>query len=446
VTTRDERAREHFASRAGFVLAAIGSAVGLGNMWRFSYLAAENGGAAFVLLYLATTTLVGLPVLLAELVIGRRAQRSPIAALARLGGARWRPLGALFVASGFLILAYYGVISGWTLRFVFEAATAGFEPGAAAHFQEFAAGPGAVAWHAGFLAVTIAIVAGGVKGGIERTSVLLMPVLFAIVLGLAIHAATLDGAGPAYAYYLRPDFGELLSIAVLRDAAGQAFFSLSLGMGAMMTYASYLGRDADLPDESLAIAGADFAVAFVAGLVVFPLIFALGLQQEVGGSTVGALFITLPHAFAEMGPAGRWIGLAFFVALLVGALTSAISLLEVVVASAIDVFGLSRPAAAVGLGALIALAGVPAALSLDVLGAMDQLAGNVFLILGGLALALFAGFVVEAPERELATGAGPVRWFFLWRFLLRWVVPTVLAVVLASAVPTTVASLRALFD
>ena len=445
MATGETRAREQFASRAGFVLAAIGSAVGLGNMWRFSYLAAENGGAAFVLLYVAMTALVGLPVLLAELVIGRRAQRSPIAALAQLGSARWRPLGALFVTSGFVILAYYGVIAGWTLRFVFEAAAAGFDPRAAAHFQEVATGPGAVAWHGAFLAVTIAVVTGGVKGGIERASVLLMPVLFAIVVGLALYAATLDGAGPAYAYYLRPDFGELLSLAVLRDAAGHAFFSLSLGMGAMMTYASYLRRDADLPDESLAIAGADFAVAFVAGLVVFPLIFALGLQQEVGGSTVGALFITLPHAFAEMGPAGRWIGLLFFVALLVGALTSAISLLEVVVASAIDVLGLSRPAAALGLGGLIALTGVPAALDLEVLGAMDQLAGNVFLILGGLALALFVGFVVDDPERELAAGAGTLRWFFLWRFLLRWFVPALLAVVLASAVPVTVASLRALF-
>lgn len=216
-------------------------------------------------------------------------------------------------------------------------------------------------------------------------------------------------------------------------------------MGAMMTYASYLGRDADLPDEAALIAGTDFAVAFVAGLVVFPLIFALGLQQQVGASTVGALFITLPHAFAEMGAAGRWIGGLFFVALLVGALTSAISMLEVVVASAIDAWGLSRRAAALGLGALSALAGVPAALSLDVLGALDQLAGNVFLILGGLALALFVGFVMEAPERELETGAGPVRWFLLWRGLLRWVVPVVLLVVLASSVPATLASLRALF-
>ena len=437
--------RERFGTRAGFVLAAIGSAVGLGNMWRFSYLAAENGGAAFVLLYVAMTAAVGLPVLLAELVIGRSAQRSPIAALTHFGGTRWRPLGVLFVASGFLILGYYGVIAGWTLRLVFEAASAGFDPDAAAHFADTATGPEAVAWHVGFLAVTVVIVTGGVKGGIERANLLLMPLLFAIVVGLALYAATLDGAGAGYRYYLSADFGELLSLSVLRDAAGQAFFSLSLGMGAMMTYASYLGPDADLPDESATIAGADFAVAFVAGLLVFPLIFALGLQQEVGSSTVGALFITLPHAFAEMGAVGRWVGLLFFVALLVGALTSAISLLEVVVASAIDVWGLSRRTAAIGLGALIAGVGVPAALDLDVLGAMDQLAGNVFLILGGLALALFVGFVIPAPERELETGAGPVRWFFLWRFLLRWLVPTVLAVVLASAVPATLASLRSLF-
>jgi NSS family neurotransmitter:Na+ symporter len=440
----DARPREHFGTRAGFVLAAVGSAVGLGNMWRFSYLAAENGGAAFVLLYVAMTAGIGLPVLLAELVVGRSAQRSPVGALVALGSARWRPLGMLFVASGFLILGYYGVIAGWTLRFVFEAVVAGFPADAAAHFGRMSTGPAAVAWHVGFLAVTIAVVTGGVKAGIERTSVVLMPLLFAIVVGLAIYAATLEGARPAYAYYLRADFGELLSLSVLRDAASQAFFSLSLGMGAMMTYASYLGRDADLPDEAVVIAGADFAVAFVAGLVVFPLIFALGLQQQVGASTVGALFITLPHAFAEMGAAGRWIGGLFFVALLVGALTSAISLLEVVVASAMDAWGLSRRAAAVGLGSLIALTGVPAALDLDVLGAMDQLAGSVFLILGGLALAVFVGFVVPAPERELETGAGPVRWFFLWRFLLRWLVPIVLAVVLASSIPATIASLRSL--
>lgn len=425
--------REQWASRAGFVLAAIGSAVGLGNMWRFSYLTAENGGAAFVLLYLAMTAGVGLPVLLAELVIGRGAQKSPVAALAHFGGRAWRPLGALFVASGFLILGYYSVIAGWTARYALEAVVQGFPADAGSHFESLATGAPAVAWHLAFMAVTVIVVAGGVKGGIERVSLLLMPLLFAIVAGLALYAYTLDGSGAGYAYYLSTDFSEILSLSVLRDAAGQAFFSLSLGMGAMLTYASYLGRDADLPDEALVVAGVDFAVAFVAGLVVFPLIFALGLQESVGSSTVGALFITLPSAFAEMGTAGRVVGALFFVALFVGALTSAISLLEVVVASALDTFGWRRQPATIGLGALLAAVGVAPALDLDVLGAMDQLAGNVFLILGGFALALFVGWVMREPERELEAGAGPIRWFVLWRALLRWVVPLVLGLVLWNA-------------
>jgi neurotransmitter:Na+ symporter, NSS family len=437
--------REQWGSRSGFVFAAIGSAVGLGNMWRFSYLAAENGGAAFVLLYLLTTACIGIPVLLAELVIGRGAQRSPVAALAHFGGKRWRWLGALFVVTGFLILGYYSVIAGWTLRYAAEGVLHGFAADAGGHFQAVATGGSAVAWHLAFLAITVGVVAGGVKGGIERASVVLLPLLFVLVVGLAVYARTLDGAGPGYGYYLKTDFGEILSPAVLRDAAGQAFFSLSLGMGAMLTYASYLGREADLPDESLLIAGADFAVAFVAGLVVFPLIFALGLEQKVGASTVGALFITLPQAFSEMGAAGRAVGFLFFAALFVGALTSAISLLEVLVASALDAWGWSRRRAALSLGALVGLVGLPAALDLDVLGVMDQVAGNVFLIVGGLALALFVGWVMPEPERELEAGAGPVRWFGLWRLLLRYFVPAVLAVVLVSAIPETLEALRSLF-
>jgi NSS family neurotransmitter:Na+ symporter len=437
--------REHWASRTGFMLAAIGSAVGLGNMWRFSYLAAENGGAAFVLLYLAMTAGIALPVLLAELMLGRGAQQGPLRALAHFGGVRWRPLGWLFVAAGFLILSYYGVIAGWTLRYTAEAAWHGFPADAAAHFTQISAGPVAVAWHLGFLALTAGIVAGGIQRGIERASVVLMPLLFVILAGLALYAATVPGAGTGYAYYLQADFRELLSLPVLRDAAGQAFFSLSLGMGAMMTYASYLRRDADLPDEAVVIALSDFAVAFVAGLVVFPLLFALGLQQDVGASTIGALFITLPHAFAEMGTAGRVVGVSFFAALLVGALTSAISLLEVVVSSAID-RGWSRPVATLGLGSAVGLTGIAAALDTAVLGVMDQIAGNVLLILGGLAIALFVGWSMRDPEAELAAGAGRVRWFFLWRGLLRFVVPAVLAVVLASAIPAALQSLRALFD
>lgn len=422
--------RENWSSRTGFVLAAVGSAVGLGNMWRFSYLTAENGGAAFLLLYLGMCLLVGLPVMLAELAVGRGARSSPIQALRHFGGPTWAPIGVLFVACGFLILAYYSVIAGWTVRYGLEAIVTGFPANAGQHFEMIATGRAAIGWHLGFMALTTVVVVGGVNAGIERAALVLMPLLFLVVVGLAIYASFLDGAGPGYTYYLSPEFSRLRDPNVWKDAAGQAFFSLSLGMGAMLTFASYLPREAHLPNESVIIAGADFGVAFVAGLVVFPLLFALGLQEDVGGSTVGALFITLPSAFDQMGGAGRVVGILFFGALVVGALTSAISLLEVVVASAIDGWGWSRKTAAVAAGGTIAVLGVPAALDLNVLGLMDQIAGNVLLVGGGMLLSIFVGWRMEDAMGEVRVGAEGVRWFFLWRVLLRFVVPAVLAGVL----------------
>jgi NSS family neurotransmitter:Na+ symporter len=433
--------REQWASKFGFLMAAVGSAVGLGNMWRFSYLTAEHGGAAFVVLYVGMVLLVGLPVLLAELVLGRGAGRSPIQALTHFGGNAWKPLGFLFVASGFLILAYYSVIAGWTMRYTIDAAFGSFGPDPAARFSAVSQGPQAILWHLLFMAVTIAIVARGIKSGIELTTTITMPLLFLVVCGLAVYAATLEGAEPGYSYYLQTDYHGILSRRVLSQAAGQAFFSLSLGMGAMLTYASYLSRDQHLPNESVIIAAADFAVAFIAGLVVFPLLFALGLSSQVGESTVGALFITLPGAFGRMGTAGQLVGVLFFSALVVGALTSAISLLEVVVASAMDGLQWSRHRSAIVLGSVIAVCGLPAASDIDILGAMDEVANNVFLLGGGLALAVFVGWVMPDPIGEVRTGAPGVRWFFLWRTLLRFVVPAVLLYILVDAIPRTLATL-----
>ncbi len=438
--------REHWSSRTGFVLAAVGSAVGLGNMWRFSYLASEHGGAAFVILYVALTVAIGIPLLLAELVIGRGAQQSPIRALAHFGGRGWTWLGGVFVAAGFLILSYYSVIAGWTVRYAWIVLTQGFGAGVADRFGDISEGADAFAFHVLFMLVTIGIVGGGVKAGIERTSVVLMPLLFAIVAGLAIYAATLDGAGPGYAYYLSADFSKLFHLGVLKDAAGQAFFSLSLGMGAMLTYASYLGRDQHLPSESAVIAGADLAVAFVAGLVVFPLIFALGLSEKVGDSTVGALFITLPQTFAEMGAVGRVVGTVFFAALLVGALTSAMSLLEVVVSSAIDGLGWSRARAAWIAGLAITALGGFSAYSTDVLGVADQIANNVLLLGGGLALCIFVGWVMRDPIGEASAGAEGVAWFPVWRALLRFVAPALLVFVLLQAIPDTLRAIAGLFS
>ena len=437
--------REQWASKLGFLAAAVGSAVGLGNMWRFSYLTAENGGAAFVILYVVMVFVVALPVLLAELMLGRGSRRSPIQALLYYGGGPWQPLGALFVLSGFTILAYYSVIAGWALRYAVEALLGGFWGEPAARFAAMSEGTGAIAWHLIFMAGTIAIVAGGVQKGIERTTLIAMPVLFLVLCALAIYAATLDNGAGGYAYYLQTDFREIFSRVVLTEAAGQAFFSLSLGMGTMLTYASYLSREHHLPNESLTIASVDFLIAFIAGLVVFPLIFALGLAAQVGESTVGALFITLPEAFARMGIAGRPVGVLFFSALLVGALTSAISLLEVIVASAVDAWGWSRKTSSLVLGTIVALCGVPAALSIEVLSVMDAVANNVFLIAGGLALSIFVGWKMGDPIAEVGAGASGARWFLLWPLLLRFVVPVVLVFVLIDSIPRTLTAIVDLF-
>ncbi len=438
--------REHWGSRFGFLMAAIGSAVGLGNMWRFSYLTAEHGGAAFVILYVLMVVVIGMPVLLAEMTIGRGAARGPIQALGFYGGRRWKALGAVFVAAGFLISAYYSVIAGWTLRYTFEAIFVGYAADPVAHFTSISTGWDALAWHLVFMAGSLWIVANGVTAGIERTAIVMMPLLFVAVCGLAVYAATLPGSQPGYRYYLNAEqYSAIFSREVLAEAAGQAFFSLSLGMGAMMTYASYLERDSNLPVQATIIAFADFGIAFIAGLVVFPLLFALGLSSDVGESTLGALFITLPKAFLELGIAGRLVGALFFGALVVGALTSLISLLEVVVASTVDMIGWDRRTSTLRAGIAAALVGAPAAMSLEILDAMDQVATNILLMGGGLALAIFTGWVMKEPESEIMSGAGNYRWFSLWVRLLRFVVPAVLAFIMIGTIPKTIAAVLALF-
>ncbi len=440
-------ARELFGSKWGFVLAAVGSAVGLGNMWRFSYVAAEGGGAAFVLLYIAMVALLGIPLMLCELVVGRKTHLSPIGALRQLGGKGWAALGMLFVLVGFLILSYYSVIAGWTMRYALESALTGFPGDPGQHFVEIASGRGAVMWHLLFMVLTIGIVMVGVQKGIERAATILMPTLFLIVLGLAAWAATLDGAAAGYTFYLRPDLQELLNPDVIRQAVAQAFFSLSLGMGAMLTFASYLSKDTDLNQEAVTISFADFLVAFTAGLVVFPVMFALGLQDSVTESTVGALFIALPGAFEAMGGAGRLVGVLFFVALAVGAVTSAISLLEVVTSSIIDEFGISRRNAAVGMGVLIALFGLLSANSLDVLGLVDQFAGELFLAVGALGMSIFVGWFMKEPATELARGASPGFRAVVPAALtlVRWVLPPVIAVVVWYQILATIDVVRGTF-
>ncbi|MGH7482815.1 MAG: sodium-dependent transporter [Longimicrobiales bacterium] len=441
-------ARGVWKTRTGFILAAIGSAVGLGNMWRFPYLTAEEGGAAFVLLYLIMTLVLGIPVMIAEFALGRRTRLSPIGALAKEGGPAWSLLGYLFVAAGFLILAYYAVIAGWVTRYALTALISGLPADSAAFFESVSTGAPAILFHLFFMALTIGIVAGGVQHGIERWNMVMMPLLFLLMVGLAVWAFTLPGSGDGYAFYLTPDLEAVMSLQVLGEAASQAFFSLSLGMGAMLTYASYLSRDSSLPKESTIVSFSDFGVAFFAGLVVFPIIFALGIMGLVSESAIGALFIALPAGFAELGVVGRGLGFLFFLALFIGAITSTISLLEVVTSSAIDQTGMSRRKAAIIAGLAITALGLWPATNIDVLGAMDAVAGTVLLPLGALGLSIFVGWVMRNPESEVAeaTGPGVRRLLPLWKGILRFVAPVLLVLVLYYTVQAAGAAVSALFD
>ncbi|MCG8470073.1 MAG: sodium-dependent transporter [Gemmatimonadetes bacterium] len=421
--------RELFGSRMGFVLAAVGSAVGLGNMWRFPYQAAEGGGAAFVAAYVLMVFVIGVPMMLAEFAAGRSARRSALGAVRRIGGARWIPLGLLFVATSTIILSYLSVITGWAIQYATDAMFVGYAADAGARYAEVASGGPAIALHLLSVAITVGIVVFGVRRGIEKASLVLMPTLFLLLIGLAVWASTLPGAGRGYAFYLTPSLSDVLDPAVLQGATAQAFYSLSVGMGIMITYSSYLPKETNLNREASIIALSDFSVAFIAGLVVFPIVFALGLSEQIGDSTMGALFISLPSAFSEMGAVGRWVGSAFFLALLVAAITSAVSLLEVSAAVLIDQLGLTRKVATVVSGVGVAALGVIPALSLDALAIMDQLAAELFTVVGVLGVAVLVGWFMKNPEDELRIGASPVfeRSIRAARFLVRYVAPPLLA-------------------
>ncbi len=444
--------RGEWGTRLGFILAAVGSAVGLGNMWRFSYVAAEGGGAAFVLLYLVFVALIGLPVMTSELVVGRMTQVSPIKAVRQLGGSRWAPLGWLFVFCGFGILSYYSVIAGWTMRFAFDALRGAIPQDTATYFNEVGTNMPAVITHVLFMAITVIIVLRGVKKGLERTALILMPMLFILLVGLAIWATTLSGGGAGYAYYLKPRLSELLDTAIITDAAGQAFFSLSLGMGAIMTYASYLKSKTNLGREAVTIAATDFGVAFVAGLVVFPIIFHFGLGEAIGlggvlntDNTVGTLFITIPPALQSLGSGGSIIVAAFFVMLFFAALTSAISLLEVVVAAVIDSWQWPRVGAAVTFGILITLAGIPSAYNLNFLTFADKLVGTFLLMVGGLCTAVLVGYrALPKAQQELSIGMENTNLRRVWSAMVKFVVPPVLIVVLFFAVKPLWAAFKVL--
>jgi NSS family neurotransmitter:Na+ symporter len=416
--------RETWATRVGFILAAVGSAVGLGNVWQFPFQTGANGGAAFIVVYLAAVFLIGFPAMLAEFVVGRRAERNPIDAFARLGHRNWRIVGVLGTISAFWILSFYSVVGGWVIRYIGGSATGAYFSGSEAYFGTISAGPEAVGFHALFMALTVGVVAFGVTDGIERSTKLMVPSIVLLLGGLAVWALSLEGGAAGYVYYLSPDFDVLFSNfdTILPAAVGQAFFTLSLGMGAMLTYASYIGRDDSLPADGATIVVLNTFVGLLAGLVVFPILFSLGIDPGSGG--LGAAFITLAGAFAQL-PAGNVLGVVFFVVLLLAALSSAISLLEVVTSYLVDNTNYSRATLAGGLGAAIFALGVPSAYGLSILAWYNAIAYNFLLPLSVFCLLVFVGWVDTGDAvDELRRGTDlSERGATAWLWFVRTLVP-----------------------
>ena len=426
-------AKEQWRSGLGFVLAAAGSAVGLGNLWGFAYRASQGGGGAFLLLYVLIVLVVCLPVLVAEMVLGRSTGNSPLLAPVTAAGRRWQPMGWLFVLAASGILAFYAVLMGWTGATLVQTLSWGLPSDieqAEAFFAGLSGGRAALIGQLLSLVATALVVAAGVRSGIERLSRWGLPLLFVLLIGLAVWASGLEGAVEGYrTFLLRWDSAELTNLTTIRNAFTQAFFSIGTGIGCILAYAAYLDRKAHLPREAVAVVGMDTAVGVLAGMVTFPVVISFGLQEVVSGSTLGTIFIALPTGLSSLGAAGRFVAVLFFGLALIAAITSAVSLMEVPVACLIDRLGWSRSRAVWVSTALIFVAGLPAATSLDVLGWMDSVFGGLLLILGGLLLALLLGWVVPIRFQDDLQGSGtPVPLQRLLLVMLRWVSPPVVAV------------------
>ena len=426
---------ERFSS-LGFILAAIGSSVGLGNMWKFPYITGKYGGAAFFLMFTICLIAIGIPVLLAELAIGRAGRGSPFTSMRRLGGSKfWGGFGFLSIAGAFVIMSYYAVVAGWTLHYAMISLGGSLFANTdyAGPFFAFIGSWLPVGWQALVMVLTAAVVAGGVSSGIERFNKILIPGLVILLLVLAVRALTLEGAGEGVSFFLRPDFSKLTAESVIA-ALGHAFFSLSLGMGTMLTYGSYVEKSQSLGAATIAIAGGDLLYALLAGLIIFPTTFVFGIEPTEGA---GLVFMALPAAFSAM-PFGAFIGGLFFILLAIAALTSAVSILEVPVAFVRERFKLSRTKAAAITGVVCFLVGLPSALSAgdaaeglnwggrSFFDWMDFLSSNVILPLGGLAVTIFAGYVWKQAGDEAGLSAW---WFRLWVFMLRYVAPVLIVLV-----------------
>lgn len=438
-----------WSSRIAFILAATGAAVGLGNVWKFPYITGENGGGAFVAVYLLCVLGIGLPIMMAEVLLGRRGRRNPINTMRLLseeetGGKFWQITGWLGVITGLLILSYYSVIAGWTIDYSLQAISGSFSGADAgtvhAMYDTLTASPWRMLlWHSLFLLLTVFVVARGVEQGLERAVKYLMPVLFILLLLLVAYAMTTGQFMAGLKFMFHFDFSLLTGESILQ-AMGQAFFSLSVGMGAIMAYGAYLPEDASIGGTTLSVVLADTLVALLAGMMLFPIVFANGLSPEQGP---GLLFRTLPLAFGQM-PGGSLFGALFFLLLIFAAWTSSIGLIEPSVARLVEHRGLRRGTAAWIVGGVVWLLGLVTIASFSfwndvrlfgrsVFGNLDFVTSNIMLPLTGFFIAVFAGWVMckSSSAEELELGAGYR--YGLWRLLIRFVAPVALVLIAMHA-------------
>ena len=440
--------RDSFGSSFGVLVALAGSAVGLGNLWRFPYLVGQNGGAAFILIYLIFVFLLGLPILLSEVIIGRRSQASARAAFKALApGGHWGIAGVLAVLCCTLIISFYSVVGGWGCEYLFKSLCFDFARGDGSDLENLFSSFSTSVWpplicHTVFLAATAGIVISGVKNGIEKFSKVMMPVLFIIMVGIAIRSVTLEGAGAGITYLFHPDWSKVTANTFLA-ALGQAFFSLSLGSGMVITYGSYVKKDANILSLGAQTAAADTIFALIAGCAIMPAVFAFGISPSEGP---GLVFITLPHIFGQL-PLGGVIAIFFFLALLLAALTSSISVMEVIIAFVMEEFRMKRRPATILVFLVIWVLGCLCSLSLGVLGdwkvfgknifdLFDYVSANVLMLIGGLLVVIFVGWKLGRKEmHDELTNSGKLRipnWVIdILLVLLRFVAP---AAILAIAV------------
>ena len=413
--------REQWGSKLGFILAASGSAVGIGNIWKYPHMAGQNGGAAFTVVYLVCILVVGLSIVIAEFVIGRRTQLSPVGAFEKLApGTNWKWVGFLGVASAFVILSFYGVVGGWIMKYIIISVTGGFkelagDPAAASSvFNNFITGTWSpIFFQVIFMTVCIWVIVNGVKGGIEKWSKIMMPLIIILLGALAVRGMTLPGGMEGISFLFKPRFEDLTASSVVL-ALGHSFFTLSLGMGTMITYGSYLGRKQNLLNSALWVIALDTAIAMLAGVAIFTTVFALGANPAEGP---GLIFVVLPSVFPQLDAGTLW-GTLFFFLLFMAALTSAISILEVVTAYFIDQKGWTRKKATIRFGLVITIVGAFCSFSMggginitEFLGMsffdfMDYLSSKYMLPIGGMLTAIFVlkKWGVDHFIEELKTG------------------------------------------